>query len=179
MAVQLLLEYLQCERAHDLPKLEKESIQQSFSNEAKTRALQAQQREQELTQKMQQMETQHDKTVNELDSLLRSQNTLLSKLKEECCMLAKKLEHFTEKNRSEIGQLSQENDYVCDRLEKMQKRNDELEEQCIQHGRIHEKMKLRSFQVINYDRRQLSDILTTNHLENLGLCLGTNWKPVQ
>ncbi|XP_044275439.1 serologically defined colon cancer antigen 8 isoform X4 [Varanus komodoensis] len=130
-----------------LTRLEKESIQQSFSNEAKTRALQAQQREQELTQKMQQMETQHDKTVNELDSLLRSQNTLLSKLKEECCMLAKKLEHFTEKNRSEIGQLSQENDYVCDRLEKMQKRNDELEEQCIQHGRIHEKMKLRLHQL--------------------------------
>ncbi|XP_062980392.1 serologically defined colon cancer antigen 8 isoform X2 [Elgaria multicarinata webbii] len=82
-----------------LTRLEKENIQHSFSNEAKTRALQAQQREQELTQKMQQMEAQHDKTVNELDSLLRSQNTLLSKLKEECCVLAKKLEHITEKKR--------------------------------------------------------------------------------
>uniref|UniRef100_A0A8D2KUJ4 Serologically defined colon cancer antigen 8 n=1 Tax=Varanus komodoensis TaxID=61221 RepID=A0A8D2KUJ4_VARKO len=126
-----------------LTRLEKESIQQSFSNEAKTRALQAQQREQELTQKMQQMETQHDKTVNELDSLLRSQNTLLSKLKEECCMLV--MVHRMIKS----GNIHhhQENDYVCDRLEKMQKRNDELEEQCIQHGRIHEKMKLRLHQL--------------------------------
>lgn len=43
-------------------RLEKESIQYSISNEAKARALQAQQREQELTQKMQQMEAQHEKT---------------------------------------------------------------------------------------------------------------------
>ncbi|XP_028579957.2 serologically defined colon cancer antigen 8 isoform X1 [Podarcis muralis] len=126
-----------------LTRLEKENIQHSFSNEAKTRALQAQQREQELTQKMQQMEAQHDKTVNELDSLLSSQNALLSKLKEECCTLAKKLEDMTEKNRSEVSQLTQENEYVHDRLEKMLKRNDELEEQCIQHGRMHEKMKQR------------------------------------
>uniref|UniRef100_A0A8C0J2T8 Serologically defined colon cancer antigen 8 n=1 Tax=Chelonoidis abingdonii TaxID=106734 RepID=A0A8C0J2T8_CHEAB len=130
-----------------LTRLKKESIQHSFSNEAKTRALQAEQREQELTQKMQQMEAQHDKTVNELDSLLTSQNTFIAKLKEECCMLARKLEHVTEKNRSEVSQLSQENEYVHDRLEKMQKRNDELEEQCIQHGRMHERMKLRLHQL--------------------------------
>lgn len=43
-------------------RLEKENIQHSFSNEAKTRVLQAQQREQDLTQKMRQMEAQHDKT---------------------------------------------------------------------------------------------------------------------
>ncbi|KAJ7342098.1 hypothetical protein JRQ81_008894 [Phrynocephalus forsythii] len=124
-------------------RLEKENIQHSNNNEAKTRALQAQQREQELTQKMQQMEAQHDKTVNELNLLLSSQNALLSKLKDECCMLAKRLEHVTERNRSEIGRLSQENEYAHNRLEKMRKRNDELEAQCIQHGRMHEKMKLR------------------------------------
>ncbi|XP_039222399.1 serologically defined colon cancer antigen 8 isoform X2 [Crotalus tigris] len=126
---------------------EKENIQQSFSNEAKTRVLQAQQREQDLTQKMRQMEAQHDKTVNELELLLSSQNALLSKLKEECCQLAKKLEHVTERNRSEISQLSQENEYIHDRLEKVQKRHDELEDQCIQHGRMHEKMKLRLHQL--------------------------------
>ncbi|XP_032071106.1 serologically defined colon cancer antigen 8 isoform X2 [Thamnophis elegans] len=80
-------------------RLEKENIQHSFSNEAKTRVLQAQQREQDLTQKMRQMEAQHDKTVNKLESLLSSQNALLSKLKEECCQLAKKFEHVTERKR--------------------------------------------------------------------------------
>ncbi|KYO23837.1 serologically defined colon cancer antigen 8 [Alligator mississippiensis] len=130
-----------------LTRLEKESIQHSFNSEAKGRALQARQREQELTQKMQQMEAQHDKTVNELDSLLTSQNMFIAKLKEECCVLAKKLERITEKHRSEVSQLSQENVYLHDRLEKMQKRNDELEEQCIQHGKMHERMKLRLYQL--------------------------------
>ncbi|KAM6085667.1 serologically defined colon cancer antigen 8 isoform 2-T2 [Theristicus caerulescens] len=126
-----------------LTRLEKESIQQSISSEAKAQALQAQQREQELTQKMQQMEAQHEKTVNELDSLLTSQNTFIAKLKEECCMLARKLEQMSEKYRSEVNQLSQEKEYLHGRLEKMQKRNDELDQQCIQHGRMHERMKSR------------------------------------
>ncbi|NXS38543.1 SDCG8 protein, partial [Pomatostomus ruficeps] len=126
-----------------LTRLEKESIQHSVSNEAKARALQAQQRERELTQKMQQMEAQHEKTVEELDSLLTSQNTLIAKLKEECCVLAGRLEQMSEKYRSEVDRLSQEKEYLHGRLEKMQKRNDELDQQCIQHGRLHERMKSR------------------------------------
>ncbi|KFV71179.1 Serologically defined colon cancer antigen 8 [Dryobates pubescens] len=115
-----------------LTRLQKESIQHSISNEAKARALQAQQREQELTQK-----------INELESLLTSQNTFITKLKEECYMLARKMEHKSEKYRSEVNQLSQEKEYLHGRLEKMQKQNDELDQQCIQHGRMHERMKSR------------------------------------
>nr|XP_021406094.1 serologically defined colon cancer antigen 8 isoform X6 [Lonchura striata domestica] len=126
-----------------LTRLEKENIQHCISSEAKAQALQAQQREQELTQKMQQMEAQHEKTVEELDSLLTSQNTFIAKLKEECFVLAKKLEQMSEKYRSEVNQLSQDKEYLHGRLEKMQKRNDELDQQCIQHGRIHERMKSR------------------------------------
>uniref|UniRef100_A0A6I8N291 Serologically defined colon cancer antigen 8 n=1 Tax=Ornithorhynchus anatinus TaxID=9258 RepID=A0A6I8N291_ORNAN len=126
-----------------LTRLEKDSIQQSCGNTTKAQALRAQQREQELTQKMQQMETQRDKTENELYSLLTSQNAFLAKLKEECCTLAKKLEKMTEKSRSGILQLNQENEYMHDKLEKLQKRNEDLEEQCIQHGKMHERMKLR------------------------------------
>ncbi|KAF6073666.1 SHH signaling and ciliogenesis regulator SDCCAG8 [Phyllostomus discolor] len=126
-----------------LTRLEKESIQQSLSNEAKAQALQARQRERELTQKIQQMEAQHDKTENEQYSLLTSQNTFLTKLKEECCTLAKKLEQISKKSRSEIAQLSQEKRYARDKLKRLQRRNGELEEQCVQHGRLHEMMKQR------------------------------------
>ncbi|XP_045838218.1 serologically defined colon cancer antigen 8 isoform X2 [Meles meles] len=129
------------ERQLHLTRLEKASIQQSLSNEAKAQALQAQQREQELTQKMQQMEAQHDRAENEQYSLLTSQNTFLIKLKEECCTLAKKLEQISTKSRSEIAQLNQEKMYTYDKLEKLQRRNEELEEQCVQHGRLHEIMK--------------------------------------
>lgn len=126
-----------------LTRLEKDSIQQSFSNEAKARALQAQQREQELTQKIQQMEAQHDKTENEQYSLMTSQNTFLIKLKEECCTLVKKLEQISQKSRSEIALLSQEKMYTDHKLEKLQRRNNELEEQCVQHGKVHQTMKER------------------------------------
>ncbi|XP_072503708.1 serologically defined colon cancer antigen 8 isoform X8 [Notamacropus eugenii] len=133
----------QTEHQLHLTRLEKESIQQSFSSNAKAQTLQAQQREQELTQKMQQMEAQHDQAESEQFLLLTSQNTFMAKLKEQCCMLAQKLEEITEKNRCEVSHLDQENKYMMEKLGKLQKRNHELEDQCIQHGKIHERMMLR------------------------------------
>ncbi|XP_055464668.1 serologically defined colon cancer antigen 8 isoform X1 [Psammomys obesus] len=154
------------ERQLYLTRLEKDSIQQSFSNEAKAQALQAQQREQELTQKMQQMEAQHDKTETEQYSLLTSQNTFLTKLKEECCTLAKKLEKVTQKSRSEIVRLSQEKRYLCEKLEKLQKRNDELEEQCIQHGRVHETMKERLRQLDKHGQATAQQLVQLLNKQN-------------
>ncbi|XP_075452949.1 serologically defined colon cancer antigen 8 isoform X2 [Ascaphus truei] len=124
-----------------LARLKKDVIQHSLSSEIRSVACQAQQWEQELKQKMQQMEAQHDQTVDEMDSLMTSQNTLISKLKKECHILAKQLGHITEKNRSEIQHLIQENVYVHNRSEKHEKRQDELEAQCIQHGTMHKRMK--------------------------------------
>ncbi|XP_029409966.1 serologically defined colon cancer antigen 8 isoform X7 [Nannospalax galili] len=149
-----------------LTRLEKDSIQQSFSNEAKAQALQAQQREQELTQKIQQMQAQHDKTENEQYSLLASQNTFLTKLKEECCTLAKKLEQISQKSRLEIIQLGQEKRYVCDKLEKLQKRNDELEEQCVQHGKVHETMKIRLRQLDKHSQATAQQLVRLLNKQN-------------
>ncbi|XP_043342010.1 serologically defined colon cancer antigen 8 isoform X10 [Cervus canadensis] len=149
-----------------LTRLEKDSIQQSFSNEAKAQALQAQQREQELTQKIQQMEAQHDKTENEQYSLLTSQNSFMTKLKEECCMLAKKLEQISQKSRSEIAQLSQEKMYTYDKLEKLQRRNDELEEQCVQHGRLHEIMKQRLKQLDQHSQATAQQLVQLLNKQN-------------
>ncbi|KAM9706849.1 serologically defined colon cancer antigen 8 isoform 7-T7 [Dama dama] len=149
-----------------LTRLEKDSIQQSFSNEAKAQALQAQQREQELTQKIQQMEAQHDKTENEQYSLLTSQNSFMTKLKEECCMLAKKLEQISQKSRSEIAQLSQEKMYTYDKLERLQRRNDELEEQCVQHGRLHEIMKQRLKQLDKHSQATAQQLVQLLNKQN-------------
>eukprot|EP00072_Mus_musculus_P058224 XP_011237184.1 PREDICTED: serologically defined colon cancer antigen 8 homolog isoform X4 [Mus musculus] len=156
----------EAERQLHLTRLEKDSIQQSFSNEAKAQALQAQQREQELTQKIQQMETQHDKTESEQYLLLTSQNTFLTKLKEECCLLAKKLEKVSLKSRSQIVRLSQEKRYLCDKLEKLQKRNDELEEQCIQHGRVHETMKERLRQLDKHGQATAQQLVQLLNKQN-------------
>ncbi|GAB1285768.1 Serologically defined colon cancer antigen 8 homolog [Apodemus speciosus] len=156
----------EAERQLHLTRLEKDSIQQSFSNEAKAQALQAQQREQELTQKIQQMETQHDKTESEQYLLLTSQNTFLTKLKEECCTLAKKLEKVSLKSRSQIVRLSQEKRYLCDKLEKLQKRNDELEEQCIQHGEVHETMKERLKQLDKHGQATAQQLVQLLNKQN-------------
>ncbi|XP_029394305.1 serologically defined colon cancer antigen 8 isoform X1 [Mus pahari] len=156
----------EAERQLHLTRLEKDSIQQSFSNEAKAQALQAQQREQELTQKIQQMETQHDKTESEQYLLLTSQNTFLTKLKEECCILAKKLEKVSLKSRSQIVRLSQEKKYLSDKLEKLQKRNDELEEQCIQHGRVHETMKERLRQLDKHGQATAQQLVQLLNKQN-------------
>ncbi|KAM5301146.1 serologically defined colon cancer antigen 8 isoform 3-T4 [Glossophaga mutica] len=149
-----------------LTRLEKESIQQSCSNEAKAQALQARQREQELTQKIQQMEAQHDKTENEQYSLLTSQNTFLTKLKEECCTLAKKLEQISQKSRSEIAQLSQEKRYARDKLKRLQRRNGELEEQCVQHGRLHEMMKQRLRQLDRHSQATAQQLVQLLQRQN-------------
>nr|XP_048292388.1 serologically defined colon cancer antigen 8 isoform X1 [Myodes glareolus] len=154
------------ERQLHLTRLEKDSIQQSFSNEAKAQALQAQQREQELTQKIQQMEAQHDKTENEQYSLLTSQNAFLTKLKEECRTLARKLEKISQKSRSEIVRLSQEKRYMCDKLEQLQKRNNELEEQCVQHGRVHETMKERLRQLDKHGQATAQQLVQLLNKQN-------------
>ncbi|XP_068041511.1 serologically defined colon cancer antigen 8 isoform X6 [Anomalospiza imberbis] len=70
----------------------------------------------------------------------------VTEAREECLKLTEllsKSEHQLHLTRSEVNQLSQEKEYLHGRLEKMQKRNDELDQQCIQHGRIHERMKSR------------------------------------
>ncbi|ELK34936.1 Serologically defined colon cancer antigen 8 [Myotis davidii] len=114
----------EAERQLHLTRLEKEAIQQSFSSEAKAQALQAQQREQELTQKMQQMEAQHDRTESEQYSLLTSQNAFLTKLKEECCTLAKKLEQISQKSR--LQQLDQHSQASAQHLVQVLSRQNEL-----------------------------------------------------
>ncbi|XP_043914257.1 serologically defined colon cancer antigen 8 [Protopterus annectens] len=149
-----------------LTRLEKESVVRSHSDDVKALALQAQHGQQELTQKIQQMESQHDKAVNELDLLITSQNALINKLKEECQVLAEKMETITEKNRSEIDHLSQENEHLMERLEKLQERNDEMTEQCIQHGRMHERMKQRLHQLDKHCQTSAQQIVELLNKQN-------------
>ncbi|XP_052551663.1 serologically defined colon cancer antigen 8 isoform X2 [Tympanuchus pallidicinctus] len=70
--------------------------------------------------------------------------------REDCLKLTEllsKSEHQLHLTRSKVNQLSQEKEYLHGRLEKVQKRNDELDQQCIQHGRMHERMKSRLHQL--------------------------------
>ncbi|XP_060686804.1 serologically defined colon cancer antigen 8 homolog isoform X2 [Hemiscyllium ocellatum] len=149
-----------------LTRMEKDSLLRSHSDDVKALVFQSQQREQELTEKIQQMEAQHDKTVNELEILLSSQNTLINKLKAECQILNQKLEKITEKNRSEVGQLCQDKEYLQERLEKLQARNDEMENQCIQHGTMHERMKQRLQQLDQHSQASAQQVMELLQRQN-------------
>ncbi|XP_062911572.1 serologically defined colon cancer antigen 8 homolog isoform X1 [Mobula hypostoma] len=149
-----------------LTRMEKDSLLRSHSDDVKSLAFQSKHREQELTEKIQQMEAQHDKTVNELETLLRSQSTLTNKLKTECHTLSQKLQKITEKNRAEVGQLCQEKEYLQERLEKLQARNDEMEKQCVQHGTMHERMKQRLQQLDQHSQASAQQVMELLQRQN-------------
>ncbi|XP_029790702.1 serologically defined colon cancer antigen 8 isoform X3 [Suricata suricatta] len=84
--------------------------------------------------------------VSESKQHLEREQQKAAGAREECLELTDLLsesQHQLHLTRSEIAQLSQEKRYTYDRLEKLQRRNEELEEQCVQHGRLHEIMKQR------------------------------------
>lgn len=101
----------------------------------------AREREQELAALLEQTEAKHQQRVTELDGLLSSQNSLIRKLKEECCTLGAALEERTESSRSELEQLALEKQHLEDTLKSLRARCSDMEEQCVQHGRMHQRMK--------------------------------------
>uniref|UniRef100_W5NE82 SHH signaling and ciliogenesis regulator sdccag8 n=1 Tax=Lepisosteus oculatus TaxID=7918 RepID=W5NE82_LEPOC len=126
-----------------LTRQEKEAAVRCRSDELKALTFGARRRERELTQKIQHMEAQRERGASELDDLLSSQNTLIRKLKDECCNLGTQLEEVTSGSRSAVEQLSLENEHLRESLDKQQARCAEMEEQCVQHGRMHQRMKNR------------------------------------
>uniref|UniRef100_A0A3Q0RSB4 SHH signaling and ciliogenesis regulator sdccag8 n=1 Tax=Amphilophus citrinellus TaxID=61819 RepID=A0A3Q0RSB4_AMPCI len=71
---------------------------------------------------------------------LISQNSLLGKLNEECCNLGTKLEELAKKSRS-LEQLALEKQHLEETVKNLRARCCDMEEQCVQHGRMHQRMK--------------------------------------
>ncbi|KAL4640826.1 hypothetical protein GN956_G11663 [Arapaima gigas] len=137
-----------------LTRKEKEVAERCRQEDVAALVAQAEQRERELLQKLQHEEVQHQRSVIELDTLLGSQNSLIGKLKEECRTLGAHLEEVAEANRqvlhmhrdtlgTRVEQLSLEKEHLQERVEKLQSCCQEMEAQCVQHGRMHQRMKQR------------------------------------
>ncbi|KAL2083382.1 hypothetical protein ACEWY4_021155 [Coilia grayii] len=122
---------------------EKEVLERCRGEDMAAVTFQWQRRELQLTQQLQQMDTQHEHTVGELDALLSSQSDLIHRLKEECRSLGQKLEEVTESSRSEVEQLTVERAHLQECVEKLRGRCHDMEEQCVQHGTMHQRMKKR------------------------------------
>ncbi|KAM3863090.1 serologically defined colon cancer antigen 8 homolog [Diretmus argenteus] len=140
-ALSLAEQLANAQRQLHLTRQEKESAERAHEEDMAAVTLLAREKESELTLLLEQTEAQHQQRVGELDGLLSSQNSLIKKLKEECCMLGAKLEELTERSRSELEQLSLENYHLEETAESLRARCSDMEEQCVQHGRMHQRMK--------------------------------------
>ncbi|KAM9344845.1 serologically defined colon cancer antigen 8 homolog isoform 1-T1 [Symphorus nematophorus] len=140
-ALSLAEQLANAQRQLHLTRQDRESAERAHEEEMASVTLSAQEKERELTVLLEQTEAQHQQRVGELDGLLSSQNSLIKKLKEECCTLGLKLEERTENSRSEMEQLALEKQHLEETVKNLRARCSDIEEQCVQHGRMHQRMK--------------------------------------
>ncbi|XP_026210286.1 serologically defined colon cancer antigen 8 homolog isoform X1 [Anabas testudineus] len=140
-ALSLAEQLANAQRQLHLTRQEKESVERAHGEKITSVTVAARERERELTVLLEQTESQHQQRVRELDGLLSSQNSLIKKLKEECCKLGAKLEELTENSRSELEQLALEKQHLEETVKSLNARCSDMEEQCVQHGRMHQRMK--------------------------------------
>ncbi|XP_070696606.1 serologically defined colon cancer antigen 8 homolog [Pempheris klunzingeri] len=140
-ALSLAEQLANAQRQLHLTRQDRESAERAHEEEMATVTISARDRERELAVLLEQTEAEHQQRVGELDGLLSSQNSLIRKLKEECCSLGVKLEELTENSRSEIEVLSLEKRHLEETVKSLRARCYDMEEQCVQHGRMHQRMK--------------------------------------
>nr|XP_057915272.1 serologically defined colon cancer antigen 8 homolog [Doryrhamphus excisus] len=142
-ALSLAEQLANAQRQLHLTREEKETAEKAQEDKMARAARAWRDRESELAALLKQTEMQHLQRVDELDELLSSQNSLIKKLKEECLTLAATLEQLTGNRRREVEQLAVEKLYLEDTVKSLRARCSDMEEQCVQHGRLHQCMKNR------------------------------------
>lgn len=140
-ALSLAEQLANAQRQLHLTRQDRENAERAHEEEMTSATQASRERERELTVLLEQTEAQHQQRVGELDGLLSSQNALIRKLKEECCTLGVKLEELTENSRSELEQLGLEKQHLEEAVKSLRARCSNMEEQCVQHGRMHQRMK--------------------------------------
>ncbi|XP_077991260.1 serologically defined colon cancer antigen 8 homolog [Glandiceps talaboti] len=120
-----------------------EEMKSTRENSIQSLAKKAQEREAELLNLVDELESKHTSTKSELEKMLSSQKTLISKLKEECQRLAQALEKASEMYSSEIRQLREMNDILSTKQERLTRQHSEMEQQCVQHAKMHKVMTAR------------------------------------
>uniref|UniRef100_A0A3Q4AZ44 Serologically defined colon cancer antigen 8 n=1 Tax=Mola mola TaxID=94237 RepID=A0A3Q4AZ44_MOLML len=116
-----------------------ENAERAHEEEMASVTRSALERQRELTVLLEKTEAQNQQRA-ESDGLLSSQNSLVKKLKDECCTLGAQLEELTE-NRSDMQQLALEKQHLEETVKSLRARCADMEEQCVQHGRMHQRMK--------------------------------------
>ncbi|CAJ1067112.1 serologically defined colon cancer antigen 8 homolog [Xyrichtys novacula] len=142
-ALSLAEQLANAQRQLHLTRQDRERADRAHEEEMASVTLSTREKEREMAVLLENTEAEHQLRVEELDSLLSSHNSLIRKLKEECCTLGVRLEEVTENSRSEIEQLVLEKQHLEETVRSLRARCSDMEEQCVQHGRMHQRMKNR------------------------------------
>ncbi|XP_034537533.1 serologically defined colon cancer antigen 8 homolog [Notolabrus celidotus] len=140
-ALSLAEQLANAQRQLHLTRQDRESADRAHEEEMASVTQSAREKEREMAALLQKTEAEYQLRVEELDGLLSSQNSLIRKLKDGCCMLGARLEAVTENNRSEMEQLALEKQHLEETVKSLRARCSDMEEQCVQHGRMHQRMK--------------------------------------
>ncbi|KAJ4948950.1 hypothetical protein JOQ06_020471 [Pogonophryne albipinna] len=143
-ALSLAEQLANAQRQLHLTRQHRESAERAHEEELASTTLKARDRERELSALLEQTEVEHQQRVGELDGLLSSQNSLIRKLKDECYSLGVKLEELTENSRGDLEQLALEKQHLEESVKSLRARCAGMEDQCVQHGRMHQRMKHRA-----------------------------------
>uniref|UniRef100_A0A1A7X961 Serologically defined colon cancer antigen 8 n=1 Tax=Iconisemion striatum TaxID=60296 RepID=A0A1A7X961_9TELE len=140
-ALSLAEQLANAQRQLHLTRQDRDNAARAHAEELASVTASAEEREKNLVVMLQKTEAQHLQRVGEMESLMSSQNSLIKKLKEECCKLGVKLEDLSQNSRSELEQLALEKQHLEETERRLRARCSDLEEQCVQHGRMHQRMK--------------------------------------
>ncbi|KAF6721456.1 Serologically defined colon cancer antigen 8-like [Oryzias melastigma] len=140
-ALSLAEQLANAQRQLHLTRQDREKAERTHAKETESVAVSAQKREAELMGMLQQSEALRTEKAAETDALLSAQNSLIKTLKEECCQLGAKLEDVLKRKRSKLAQLALEKQHLEETASRLRTRCSNLEEQCVQHGRMHQRMK--------------------------------------
>ncbi|XP_022103660.1 serologically defined colon cancer antigen 8 homolog isoform X2 [Acanthaster planci] len=146
------------EREVSQAKMARGNLEKTRQDEVKTVTRRAQQREMDLQQIIHELESKHTLTVAELEDMIASQSTLISKLRDEGRTLTEQLDQLSNKYRTEIRRLKQTNAEMSARLERLTNQHAEMETQCVDHGRMHKKMTNKLQQMEDHAQRSAQQI---------------------
>ncbi|XP_029690521.1 serologically defined colon cancer antigen 8 homolog isoform X2 [Takifugu rubripes] len=135
-----------------------ENAERSHNEEMASVTLSAQEKQRELAVLLEQTEAGHQQRATEAESLLANQNSLIRKLKKACCTLFSKLEELTGKSRSKLQQLHLEKQHLEETVKSLRARCSDMEDQCVQHGLLQQRMKARLQQLDHHCRSSAQQV---------------------
>ncbi|PIK55200.1 putative serologically defined colon cancer antigen 8 [Apostichopus japonicus] len=141
------------QRELSMVRVSKETVERTRRGELKLVSNRAEQKKQELKQVIHEMEAQHSLTVTGLEAMISDQNSLIGKLRDQAKYLTSKLEKISEEYSQEKHRLKYSNKEMLSRAERLAQQHSEMEEQCIQHGKLHQRMKARLQQMDEHAKR--------------------------